>query len=1819
MKKNILIILCSLLSVYSSYSQTVGGDHYTILSLKKNVNIAKLLKYHQRDLGAVMNEDFFPDPEKTQAIRINVTPDLLDIDTKLTYVCNSETSETQNFTENSSLFYTQFYPVENSKIKDKKHVQGFNEGFNSGERHHPGYYKCDIEAEGKSLTTTPDFWKNNFITLGNALYQSKNIKFKPLTEYQSTPVVVHLTLVNLRILEIDEIIVPGLNIPISEFNKSTVTVKEYTPDNVFVSSKSFSLDHVYESDLSYLLNPKMGNKLKFIVPKQSSTKLDRETGRESVNPIIKGVPSTWIAKFGEEVLYYCTPNTTPSDYKPWIGFDTWVHTLWVRDYKEEYGNNWNPIEDDWKQASEIYGDKVEWSWRVQRRMDPNKKIYTPEWTWSKTKDLSILESPPLKYPVTGTETYYQRNSQKEGTLMDILHSWPNWYVDSVNSSTYLKYQGKKYAHGFDNDEIVYFGSKDKNTLASPPSVGLFKFSGNDPWKFVPENGKEGIPINDVVTAYQFNREAYIKKNFKYAKKYDGYEIQDLATDTLYPNGKGIGVSSAPGWITITTQEKSVEIPIKVVSPLAYNNPSYVDPGFYGVIEGTKWPAINEKNVPYTVRNIPLKERDKLVMVYSFSDGFNQDEQVFYSSDYDISNGDWTVEPTIKGWGYNYLTLYYEPIRGGERTMIGGKELFYIEIMYVSNWGKPFNEARADRQHLVVNEFRTSEYGAPYTNDGPWNNKVKKQFYRYTFKKDDPNLKNFTLSTFDVDPHTFKTKGVDWYQPERKIANGIPDIDPEGGESLDTNIKIYIAKCASSDCSNEPKGDLEGSGQDWKKDWSIEGVGTYQVTIEYRNTQQLHILIDIVNYSDNDNRRGSITTRNLTEKERKWLNIDEEDDPDGNKYKVAEVNRLLSNYKLINGPRVNKKPNRFGEDKDFGYLYQWDTEVYDYLSFGYVNKVLNQIPKVASFISAYSNKSWFPENWVRHYYVNTYKGNINDGLPLDVNKSLIYSDINSPVISAHLDNILGIENSGKPFKQINLPWVIISEMDGKRIRMPPKPIFNLEGIWDNDTGAFSGNPRCNKMGCDNYYLLAHDNDPKDEDKDKEEFYNLLRTNSIIVYNDLNQSVNNFLSVSNVFDPSETEDEQHIRTRPIISPEVNNFTIDFSDEHQEIDAFGASDAWSINTISNTWNKSVVDILAQKLFSVKTHDGNHNPQSIGLTGWRFNVGAGSTEQEGNSGISDPLRRTESFLNADGTYSFNKQFGSQYFLNLANEKYEVPNLTMFSNSPPVHLTSNGKAHGNWNLQYEKHQDFADFLTTVSSHFSFNGTFIDNVIKNENVKFDFISPVNETQYSWENKSQEGNAMDNNMMKSITHKIARNLHKINDTITNDSNKVISQVVLSEASDYAVLLDQFDEGWNSWKKGNGSSNFHSYNQIDEVFAGGIFTPLQVEGHDDVPLEDEAKDYIAKQINVHGYWSHILPAKSEGHPQSIHDAIELRRDVQRRMESLNSNLPEADQWKLSQSEFAFYGTLGAPRNVGMNTALQVARAIHIDLTEANVNSWFWWLALSTYDYNDGLIYTTTNENEKETYTLSKTFWALGHYSRFIRPGSKRVQIDNDQGVSALQAASKDLNGLMLSAYKQVNDDETISNYVIVAVNMSSTDYKISLKDVNDQNANIQNLLHQYVTKEGDFNMKYTGLANVLSKSSKHVLIPKQSIVTLSQRRTDEFPLNTYDSGGNSEAQRGTSNDLFNENEDKILRLDDDIVPFPNPVSDGFLSLYFKQKLNNNIDLKIYDIQGRLVKVFNNMNTDDLSIMRLDITSLSTGSYFIKVNVDNKEHNLRFIIQQ
>ena len=477
----------------------------------------------------------------------------------------------------------------------------------------------------------------------------------------------------------------------------------------------------------------------------------------------------------------------------------------------------------------------------------------------------------------------------------------------------------------------------------------------------------------------------------------------------------------------------------------------------------------------------------------------------------------------------------------------------------------------------------------------------------------------------------------------------------------------------------------------------------------------------------------------------------------------------------------------------------------------------------------------------------------------------------------------------------------------------------------------------------------------------------------------------------------------------------FKIDASKTFQTIQNFGASDAWSCQFVGH-WPDQKKQAIADLLFS-QNLDDKGNPKGIGLSLWRFNIGAGSAQQGQQSGINDVWRRAESFLEPDGSYNWDRQAGQVWFAKAA-KNLGVDKLLIFPNSPPVNMTTNGKAYssdGNSNLTPEKYDDFASYLSTVVSGF-----------KDKGLAIDYISPVNEPQWDWSDGGQEGTPFDNEAIASIV----RNL----DNVLEQKN-LSAKIDIAEAGQ----IDYLYETGN--KPGRGDQVNAFFDKDSPSYIGNL-------------------SHMANTISGHSYFTTSPYAT----------AVEKRTKLAKAVEQI----PDLQYW---MSEYCILGDNagemdGNGRDLGVNPALYLARVIYNDLTVSQASAWQWWLAISPYDYKDGLIYIDKQKEDGNFYP-SKMLWALGNYSRFIRPGFQRISIKN------LQHTDID-PGFLCSAYKNPATEEIIA----VIVNSTNDDKDISLDLVNDSLKEVES----YTTSSGK------DLEHQLLDQNEPVKIAARSITTL-----------------------------------------------------------------------------------------------------------------------------
>jgi len=158
-----------------------------------------------------------------------------------------------------------------------------------------------------------------------------------------------------------------------------------------------------------------------------------------------------------------------------------------------------------------------------------------------------------------------------------------------------------------------------------------------------------------------------------------------------------------------------------------------------------------------------------------------------------------------------------------------------------------------------------------------------------------------------------------------------------------------------------------------------------------------------------------------------------------------------------------------------------------------------------------------------------------------------------------------------------------------------------------------------------------------------------------------------------------------------------------------------------------------------------------------------------------------------------------------------------------------------------------------------------------------------------------------------------------------------------------------------------------------------------------------------------------------------------------------------------------TIGGSFDGSISNAVYWAGRIHLFMTVANANAWhFWWLISENSD-NEGL-------TDKNGYPALRMY-ALGNFSRFVRPNYYRIGVNNSGSAS-------------ISAYKSTNS----GNFAIVAINSSSS-------TAVTQTFNLNNFTAPSVTPWITSSTYFLASQNpvTVANSSFTYVLPAQSVVT------------------------------------------------------------------------------------------------------------------------------
>lgn len=503
------------------------------------------------------------------------------------------------------------------------------------------------------------------------------------------------------------------------------------------------------------------------------------------------------------------------------------------------------------------------------------------------------------------------------------------------------------------------------------------------------------------------------------------------------------------------------------------------------------------------------------------------------------------------------------------------------------------------------------------------------------------------------------------------------------------------------------------------------------------------------------------------------------------------------------------------------------------------------------------------------------------------------------------------------------------------------------------------------------------------------------------------------------------------------QVRVIQIDPGKKFQTIDNFAAADAWSGNFVGRFWAEKEKEQVADWLFSTES-DSLGNPKGIGLSLWRVNAGAGTFEQEG-ADILPIQRRAESFLTVDGrNYDWGKSAGQQYFMAAAYQR-NCNNFLLFSNSPPVQFTLNGKGWSSSdhsaNIKPDSYDKFAGFLADIAQFYTHKG-----------YRISYISPVNEPQWKWNTIAQEGSPWNKTEIKTVMVAL---------------DKALS--ARPELSGVKMLLGE-------------TYNLKVMYEKD--------TDLRARFGEKEAPDEHVKTYFDK--NSPWYIGNLrhLPRIMAGHSYHNHTTNAELRDVRSKVGKVTAQYKvdyHQSEWCLLPHYLPPMDGFTADWKKGNRGDIQVGllmgRLIYSDFVDGNATAWGYWKgmelkgdhALVALHAKDGNIFNGG------TVSANKILWALGNYSLFIRPGYTRVETEG----------ADDLNGLVASTYLAPDKSRLVT--VLVNSSFEAIPVKLSLP------AGFQKSVTGSAVYETSEKSDLTRVINGMSEEL-NVTIPPRSLYTV-----------------------------------------------------------------------------------------------------------------------------
>ena len=229
----------------------------------------------------------------------------------------------------------------------------------------------------------------------------------------------------------------------------------------------------------------------------------------------------------------------------------------------------------------------------------------------------------------------------------------------------------------------------------------------------------------------------------------------------------------------------------------------------------------------------------------------------------------------------------------------------------------------------------------------------------------------------------------------------------------------------------------------------------------------------------------------------------------------------------------------------------------------------------------------------------------------------------------------------------------------------------------------------------------------------------------------------------------------------------------------------------------------------------------------------------------------------------------------------------------------------------------------------------------------------------------------------------------------------------------------------------------------VVAGRIYEYLEAFMDSDI-----IRPYLTT-LDVHSYWA------------SIQDKAAFNKYLQEKYPELKVSMTE---WCQMQNG----------REGGMNPAYAIAHIILDDLIYLNATGWQYWLAVSCYHYEDGLLYVSVED--KDDLQRPLRYYAFAQFTKYVEKGAVRIESEiglKDRGEETLRNCSFiNPNGELVTIYINSGDDVEIYH---VGLPKEYKYYEVHSTDA----SNLNNLIASGGRRESHINIPAQSITTVVYK--------------------------------------------------------------------------------------------------------------------------------------------